>query len=132
MLFNSDEFVSNAGVKLSWKIECDGLDDADLQTLAQVISDKIEFCSVYGIPRGGIQIADALRRYCSQHGPHLIVDDVLTTGGSMELARQRFDGDVVGVVLFSRGVCPSWITPVFQLDHLFSHRRPNKLFQTNC
>ena len=49
-------------------------------------------------------------------GDMLIVDDVLTTGASMEHERARCSGRTIGVVLFARGPCPEWIHPVFRMD----------------
>ena len=43
----------------------------------------------------------------------LIVEDVVTTGGSME--RIRADRLAVGVCVFARGPCPWWVTPLFQM-----------------
>lgn len=42
------------------------------------------------------------------------MDDVLTTGAmtSMEEARH---GEAIGFVLFARGQCPSWVTPLFTM-----------------
>ena len=42
----------------------------------------------------------------------LIVDDVFTTGASMEALHTPGD---IGAVVFARGLCPSWITPLFQM-----------------
>lgn len=112
-LFVFHEFVSHAGVPLPWKVECDALTDADLDALAAIIASQIEFGSVYGIPRGGERIAAALMRHAT-HGPLLIVDDVLTTGTSMEEARAALgDPDALGVVLFARRPPPRWVRAVF-------------------
>ena len=52
----------------------------------------------------------------------LIVDDVLTTGKSMIERRQQLIDHKIkkelikGVVLFSRGKCPKWVTPIFTLN----------------
>jgi hypothetical protein len=53
--------------------------------------------------------------------PHLIVDDVLTTGASMEAARAKlWPGSLpLGVVIFARGPCPDWVWPIFRLDPTF-------------
>jgi len=47
----------------------------------------------------------------------LIVDDVLTTGSSMEEVRKEMGTyyQSEGFVLFARGECPDWITPLFQM-----------------
>lgn len=45
----------------------------------------------------------------------VIVDDVLTTGESMEEMRLHYSSRTIGVVLFARGKCPDWVTPIFSL-----------------
>jgi orotate phosphoribosyltransferase len=115
-LFVDGEFISHSGKRLPFKIECDALTDDDLDTLAAAIARRVvKFGSVYGIPRGGVRIAAALRRYATGHSldPVLVVDDVLTTGRSMEQAREQLIPNVVGAVLFARGPCPDWIIPLF-------------------
>lgn len=113
-MFRKHVFKSHSGLELNWKIECDDLTQEDIDTLAFIISNKFKFGSVYGIPNGGIRMAKALDKYSlSGSFSRLLVDDVLTTGGSME--KEYKEGDI-GVVIFSRGKCPSWITPIFQLS----------------
>lgn len=109
-MFEKKNFTSHAGKQLDWKIECDTLTDADLETLAYLVSKKFQFGNVAGVPNGGTKFAKALRQYCNT-GPRLLVDDVFTTGESMYNYGQPGD---IGVVIFSRGQCPSWITPIFQ------------------
>lgn len=115
-LIVAEEFISHAGRLLDFKIECDALSDADIAALAAVIARRIKFGSVYGVPRGGLRLAKALEPYATS-GPRLIVDDVLTTGKSMvEVMDSTTDR---GVVIFARGPCPDWITPIFSLEMMF-------------
>lgn len=117
-LFEKKTFTMHSGDIGHWKIECDALTDEDLDTLAYMISSKIIFKRVIGVPTGGLRIAEALEKYKSKDGWCLIVDDVLTTGNSMEEARDQCVEDVnniMGVVLFARGTCPTWVMPVFKL-----------------
>lgn len=104
-------FIMHSGDAADFKIECDNLTDEEIETFAMLISKKFRFGRVAGVPRGGLRIANALRKYCT-HGPRLIVDDVLTTGNSMSARKQDSD---IGVVLFARGPCPDWVHPIFQL-----------------
>jgi len=123
-LFQLGDFVSSSGETLPWKIECDALTDADIETLAFMIRQMIgqRYTRVFGVLRGGLRLAKALESP-SSFGPWLIVDDVLTTGGSMERMKASIkpprlhDGSehVIGVVIFARGPCPSWIKPLFRL-----------------
>jgi orotate phosphoribosyltransferase len=117
-LFVDGEFTAHSGETLPFKIDCDALTDADFATLAAKISRRmVRFRDVYGIPRGGVRLGLALLRYCtgSPLDPMLIVDDVLTTGRSMEEARKRFGPNTIGAVIFARGPCPDWIVPLFAL-----------------
>ncbi len=116
-LFEDRSFVGHAGSKLLFKIECDALTDNDLETPAAIIARKYTFGRVISVPRGGLRLARALEKYRSPEGDVLIVDDVLTTGKSMEDMRlQLGEANVLGVVIFARGKCPSWVAPIFQLS----------------
>lgn len=57
-------------------------------------------------------MAVALKPYATGEGL-LIVDDVLTTGRSME--KQRSKREAKGIVLFARGPCPLWVEAVWML-----------------
>jgi len=122
-LFVKKTFTLHSGNISHWKIECDALTDEDIETIAYIISNRILFKKVIGVPRGGFRIAKALEKYKSKDGWCLIVDDVLTTGNSMDEARRSCGEDVdniMGIVIFARGECPSWVMPVFRLyDYLW-------------
>ena len=129
-LFQPGDFTLNSGAKSKWKLECDALTDGDISTLATMIQQLVgPFMAVTGVPRGGLRLERALAPLTTDHGCHLIVDDVLTTGGSMDrLVRSRWpatcqdllqDGFVVGAVIFARGQCPPWIKAVFQMPPAF-------------
>lgn len=127
-LFNIGNFVLHSGVTSDFKVNTDYLSDQDWAALAKIIATRIPpFAWVEGVPRGGLQLAAELEPYCTpiRHNhitrvieplgicpkcdvvhhkipaPGLIVDDVLTTGGSMEYARAGRK-NVMGVVIFSR------------------------------
>lgn len=113
-MFNHGTFISHSGKQLSFKIECDDLTDNDLETLAKLVSKRLQFGRIKSVPTGGDRFAAALQKYCTK-GPTLIVDDVFTTGRSMEKARESpYD---LGVVIFARSKCPCWITPIFTLNY---------------
>jgi orotate phosphoribosyltransferase len=125
-LFQLGNFVLNSGAKSKFKLECDALTNEDIEALAYMISTMVgPFGYVEGIPRGGLRLAKALEQYITPIDDwvsftRLIVDDVLTTGRSMENARIKYQNNtmslpVKGVVIFARGKCPDWITPVFQM-----------------
>lgn len=116
-MFNKVNFISHSGKALEWKIECDDLSYKDVETLCYVISQKFKFFSVFGVPRGGLKFADCLKQYCSHNlnDGVLVIDDVFTTGKSMnDFVDVNNIKNPKGVVIFSRGNCPSWITPIFQ------------------
>jgi hypoxanthine phosphoribosyltransferase len=119
------EFRSHSGILLPWKLECDDLSDNDIRGLAAIIASKFYFRGVYGIPRGGNRLANALQRFSVSHHnyPLLIVDDVMTTGTSMEEAKKELGktaSNAYGVVIFSRtNVIPSWIFPFFIVGYEF-------------
>lgn len=131
-LFQRGEFVLNSGAVSGWKIECDALTDADWDGVAAMARQLVpQFSAVTGVPRGGLKLEERLKPFATPGtGPHLIVDDVLTTGGSMEKVRkevflrdgidenQRFQY-CTGVVLFARGQCPWWVRAIFQMPETF-------------
>lgn len=111
--FFPDGIKLNSGKVSKWKIECDALSDKDIDTIAFMLSEKLPpFGSILGVPRGGLKLATAMEPYITK-GPLLIVDDVLTTGNSME--RTRKEADAIGAVIFARNICPKWIIPLLTL-----------------
>jgi hypothetical protein len=119
-LFQYGDFVSHAGKELKWKIECDALTDNDWDCLAQIVADRTKFGSVYGIPRGGVKFANALEKYISPgYNLRLVVDDVYTTGKSMNEVMQPGD---LGFVVFARNRiifdADKYIRAIFTMDVL--------------
>lgn len=117
-LFQYGDFLLHSGGRTNWIIDCRALTDEDLLALAQMAANMLPpFCLVEPIARGGLAFGDALRGHCQPKGSALIVDDVLTTGASMEQRRESLGGGkALGVVIFARGPCASWITPLFRTD----------------
>ena len=124
-IFQQVDFKSHAGLDLRWKIECDGVSKKEWKCLAEMILDyeKRPFQSAIGIPRGGVMLGSFLNQYSTQKldDPYLIVDDVLTTGGSMEDFRTSYfrNRDTktgsFGWVVFARGFPPQWCRALFQM-----------------
>lgn len=119
-LLQSGEFISHSGKKLNYKIDCDFLTDDDIYTVASIIASKTKFDRVIGIPSGGIRLQNTLVPYLGWAQRILIVDDVLTTGASMEEKKEEliedhngYISDIVGWVIFARGELPDWINAVF-------------------
>lgn len=119
----------HSGGESWWSLDCDDLSDSELAVCAKMISLKngpfaqaVEPSSHHG--SAAPRLASILNQvYATHHiGDGLIaVDDVLTTGASLEelrkeLQRQYPNADAVrGYVIFARGDCPDWITPIFRL-----------------
>ena len=129
-LFNSGEFILHSGAKSNFKLDCDALTDEDIESIATLIHKNFRFRRVVGIPRGGLRLEKALKKYEEKtlHLPVLIVDDVLTTGLGMEekkyeIQREHYEDEekrpCQGVVLFSRGPCPVWVSSIFSLNPCF-------------
>ncbi len=123
-LFQLGEFELHSGQKSIFKIECDDLSDEDIECFARLVG-QVSFKSVEGVPRGGLRFAKALEKYIDPDSEtHLVVDDVLTTGGSikevMHAARDRGEEVVRGVVIFARGDCIPFVVSVFQLGRFWS------------
>lgn len=124
-LFVKKEFRMHSGGIAHYKIECDALTDDDIETLAFMIATRAKKLSkkgtginrVHGVPEGGLRLAKALEQYGGDpKGTDIIVDDVLTTGASMEGAKKKTGWtNVIGVVIFARGHYPSWIKPIFEM-----------------
>lgn len=121
-LFRLAAVTLHSGKVSDWKIDCDALDDEDMRCVATLLTRQLPaFGAVEGVPRGGLRLADAIRPFQTS-GPLLIVDDVLTTGGSMEVYRRelmrRGDQLVLGAVIFSRAdFMLSWVTALFRVVH---------------
>ncbi len=116
-LFERKPFKMASGGVARYTIQSKALSDEDIATLAWLISEKGDIRDVYGVTEGGSRLAAALEQYKSNQGVRLIVDDVLTTGASMEAARVKTGWhDAVGVVVFARGPCPDWVLPIFSME----------------
>lgn len=115
-LFQRGDFTLHSGEKSGIKIDCDALTDTDLDTIAWMLVGRLPaFGSVEGVPQGGLRLARILERYTTMGHP-LIVDDVYTTGASMEA--QRGDRMAHGAVIFARREPPPWIVPLLTVTPL--------------
>lgn len=120
-LFKQGVFTAHSGQELPYKIDCDALTDEDIECIAFIIASKTSFGVVEGIPSGGCRLADALEPYAEIEASFnmLIVDDVLTSGASMEEWKPRHvsrisPDDITGWVIFARGDVPKWVNAVFK------------------
>jgi len=129
-IFIKKNFKMHSGGIAQYKVECNddnneghGFTDEDLDTLAFIVSQKrigteqVKISKVYGVPTGGLRLAKAFDPYLKPGGLELIVDDVLTTGNSMELAKfQSGFKNPVGLVIVARGPCPNWVKPILTMS----------------
>ena len=124
-LFKSGDFKSHSGLDLSWKIECDALSDSEWFTIKKMIMEySPPFREAVGIPEGGIKLGGLLNEHATgnEEDPVCIVDDVLTTGESMEYFLSQYQRNrrlmpfmAIGWVVFARGPCPHWVSALFQM-----------------
>ena len=121
-LFIEQDFIGHSGDQLHWKIEMDALEDAEWKCIARMISEyhrERPFQAAIGIPRGGLKLIGYLNDYSTQNpkDPYLIVDDVLTTGGSMEEFKEEHfkNKKTMGWVVFARKKPADWINALFQM-----------------
>lgn len=117
MLFKLGTFIGAGGGTLDWKIECDALTDSDWDCIAvQALRVLSDFSSVYGVPRGGLKLAEAINKNRHAYNrpynidaPKLFVDDVWTTGKSLTMMAEqqmRENEKWIGFVAFARGPLP--------------------------
>ena len=122
-LFVEQDFIGHSGGELHWKIECDAITSPEWKCIARMIFEKERrpFQAAIGIPRGGVELGRWLNEYSTQNPehPYLIVDDVLTTGGSMdEYKKEHFDEkESFGWVVFARKQPQPWVKALFQMPN---------------
>jgi hypothetical protein len=132
LIFQWGKFQSASGQVLDWKIECNKFTDYDWECLARMIAINLNWhenspniTSVEGVPSGGLKLASYFRQHLvssywhktNRSGPEftLIVDDVFTTGGSLEEYRNN-RANCIGYVVFQRsGVLPRWCQTLFTM-----------------
>ena len=122
-LFQSQNFKSHSGLDLNWKIECEALSDPEWFTISKMIMEVTPpFREVVGIPRGGVKLAALLNEFATDNekDPICIVDDVLTTGKSMEdflsqHHQRKLWPVAIGWVVFARIQTPDWVQALFQM-----------------
>ncbi len=118
-LFSSGLFSLHSGAQTDFKIDCDSLTGGDLHTLASMATKILPpFSSVAGIPTGGERLAKEMEFFIDRTADRfLICDDVLTTGQSFWNFKAKWPGrECVGLTIFARGPCPSWVVPIFTIN----------------
>lgn len=118
-LFDVGDFTLSSGAPSAWLIDVDALTDTDLAAAADWLSTYLtSFDHVEAVPRGGMRFASHLAQHAAPGARRtLIVDDVFTTGASLERHRNG-RGRCIGAVLFARGkMSPDfdWVTALWSL-----------------
>lgn len=121
-LFQMGNFTFHSGAKSHWKFDCDALTAEDWETITDMIVQRVSYFSrVIGIPRGGTKLAELLKPFENSLVDRLlIIDDVYTTGASMEKAKienTTLTNQIIGVVVFARDQTPDWILPILTLGN---------------
>lgn len=122
------DFTLHSGGKSWWRIDCDAFKDSEIHLLAKLIAEKVGEFDFIRYPKSHPgssvpKLASALERYARhrEFGTEimLVVDDVLTTGKSIQPyyeSNGAHNGiEVKGAVIFARGECPDWVTPIFRM-----------------
>ncbi len=123
-------FRSHSGIQLPWKLNLDCLTDSTLEALAKLLQSKFVFSEVFAVPSdehlprtpAGPRLVCIIKRLCTfdERYPPLIVDDVLTTGKSMEDFREvvmrNRSGIPIGFVIVARGQVPNWVWPFLTVN----------------
>ncbi len=127
-LFESGEFISHAGLKLNWKLECDAIKPEEWHVLAKMIKEYEHqpWQKAVGIPTGGWALGNALDKYSTgnPNDPILIADDVYTTGTSFReyMIEHYPDDETICWAVFARDIVSGPINVLFQMP---STMRPN-------
>jgi|TARA_Y100001951_G_scaffold27881_1_gene21697 hypothetical protein len=125
-LFQKIDFTSHAGLDLTWKIEMDALSQKEWECISTMILElSPPFREAIGIPTGGVKLQNLLNQYGTgeRTDPICIVDDVLTTGNSMNEFLQICGcfgslpnpNTYIGWVVFARNKPPHWCKALFQM-----------------
>lgn len=124
----------SSGGRSDWLIDCAALSDNSLVVLARIGNRLLgPFDWIFGVPKGGVLFSHAMYMHRARTNPEmgfhrlLIVDDVMTTGRSMEeqaaAMLEAFPGDklvIQGLVIFSRlppgEPGPEWVRSIFRCE----------------
>ena len=115
-MFRLGEYKSRSGRMLPYKVECNDLTYEDMIAIADHIKRNYEFGAIYAMSENMIPITKMLKEHMSCHRTILVLDDVLTTGETFKTFKNTYKGkfDIIGVVIFARGKCPSWVKPIWR------------------
>lgn len=129
-LFQWGDFTLHSGAKTWWRIDCDSLTDSEIELIAKLMYKKVGAFNLVTSPTSHPgsavpRLVQAISKYSlplmSVPIQCLIVDDVFTTGTSItevktKLIQQNHNPSIKGAVIFARGQCFSWVSPLFQYE----------------
>ena len=122
-MISCGNYKLSSGIYSDFKIFCDDFSDENWDSLAKIANTMIEFefCEVYGIPSGGVRLANNIKKYCVDPEISdlvLIVDDVCTTGKSFLEAKELFPKRWhYCLCVFDRGNhAYNWVNSIFKLN----------------
>lgn len=127
-LFTTGDFTLRSGRKSRYKIECDAMTAKDWEAAAVMAATllhkrKVLFGEVFGVPRGGVPFAAAMRKHVIPgHPGKLVCEDVWTTGGSVvrfiDKTWPEGERECAVIALFARGKMElPWVHAVFPLPY---------------
>lgn len=122
-LFQKIDFISHAGLPLTWKLECDAISKDEWIALAHIIREyeKQDWHKAVGIPRGGVPLGEALNKYSTgdPKDPVLVVDDVYTTGKSFkDYVKENYPNDnVIQWAVFARKPTEDGVKALFTMPN---------------
>ena len=121
-------FISHAGLPMTWKIECDAISPDEWNCLARMIreNEPQNWQKAVGIPRGGCPLGEALDEYSTgvSTDPVLIADDVYTTGMSQKVFKEEHYKDIATIqwVVFSREPTVGKVKALFTMPNRSKHK----------
>lgn len=119
-LMGLGQYTLASGRKSGFKIDCDALSDSSIDACAYLLTRIIyPYRDVIGVPRGGLRLAKAMKRYASPTWSRtMVVDDVWTTGGSVKklIAEKGLPENTPVAVIFARGPTPKNVTVLFPIN----------------
>jgi hypothetical protein len=116
-LFKLTADLTDSGLQLECKVDCNAVSHDDLTSLAYITHRRLNLPwgaigRVIGMPPGGLRFAAHLYPYLPAPGSGpitLIVDDIATTSKFEEFRMNHNIPNAIGLVLFARGPLPSWV-----------------------
>lgn len=108
----------HSGRESIFKIDCDHLTDDEVEAGCALLAKFLpSFGAVSGVPTGGLRMEQAMKKHLTDSSVRLIVDDVWTTGRSVNnfIAANFPHEHCITGVFFARGIMPNDAWALFHL-----------------